>query len=60
MLNKKQINLINDLFENLSEISEEALEDDEFYTWLNNNYFFFFFLEEIVVKLKNVKEKYDF
>jgi heme oxygenase len=53
----KQKELIDELYEVLVKINKEGLEDDEFYNWLSKNYFFEEDLEEIIVKIKNVKEK---
>lgn len=52
-----QKNLIENLYEILIKINEEGLKDDEFYNWLSKNYFFEKDLEEIIVKIKNAKEK---
>jgi nitrogen fixation protein len=52
-----QKNLIDDLYEILIKINEAGLKDDEFYDWLSENYFFEKDLEEVIVKIKNAKEK---
>ncbi|MFW6026869.1 MAG: hypothetical protein ACOCRX_11055 [Candidatus Woesearchaeota archaeon] len=56
MLKNKQKILIEKLFGVLKDINEEALNDDEFYSWLNENYVFESDLEELIIKLKNIKE----
>lgn len=49
--------LVNNLKEVLIKINEEAIEDDDFYNWLNNNYFFKEDLLEIIIKLKKAEAK---
>lgn len=56
-MQEKQIELLNDLYNNLCEINEEGLNDDQFYNWLNENYFFEKDLEEIIHEMKSVLEK---
>ena len=56
MVDPKQQELIKKLHEVLLDISEEALNDDEFYNWLNENYFFEYDLEEVILKVKEAKE----
>jgi hypothetical protein len=53
-MNKKQKQLINDLYNLLIDINEEGLNDDDFYEWLNENYFFEKDLEEIIFKIKSL------
>ena len=60
MLKDNQKTLINNLFNILLDINEEALENDEFYNWLNENYIVEKDLEEVIVELKAIKEKYNF
>lgn len=55
-MNQKQEKLIEDLHETLIEINEEAINNDEFYEWLNNNYFFAENLEEVIAKVGQAKE----
>lgn len=57
MPNKRQKDLIKELYKNLVDIKEEAMNDGEFYRWLNENYFFKDNLGDIIVELKNVKEE---
>ena len=52
----KQKMLVERLHELLVEINEEALNDDEFYSWLNNNYFFQKDLEEVIIEVKKSKD----
>lgn len=47
--------LVNNLKEVLIKINEEAIENDNFYNWLNNNYFFKEDLQEIIKKVKNAE-----
>ena len=56
-MKNNQKNLIDDLYKILIKINEEGLKDDEFYDWLSENYFFEKDLEEVIVKIKNAKEK---
>ncbi|MFW5891647.1 MAG: hypothetical protein ACOCUI_05460 [bacterium] len=56
-MNDYQKSLINELYEILLKINEEGLEDENFYNWLSNNYFFEKDLEEIIIKIKDVKNK---
>jgi len=59
MLTKEQKKLINNLHKNLVDINEEAMNDEEFYEWLNENYFFDDNLEDVIIKLKEVKENLE-
>ena len=54
-MNNYQKNLINELYEVLLKINEEGMGDENFYNWLSNNYFFENDLEEIIIKIKDVK-----
>lgn len=58
LITQKQVNLIKDLRKKLVEINEEAINDDNFYKWLNKNYFFQENLEDIIVKIKEVEENF--
>ena len=52
-----QKELIDNLYDILTQINEEGLVDDDFYEWLNNNYFFEKNLEEIIFELNKAKRK---
>ncbi|KXS40205.1 MAG: hypothetical protein AWU54_2056 [Candidatus Frackibacter sp. T328-2] len=55
-MNQEQKDLIESLHRNLIEINEEAINDDEFYEWLNNNYFFNENLEEVIARVNKAKK----
>ncbi len=57
-MKERQKELICELYNVLVKINEEGLNDDEFYDWLSKNYFFKKDLEEIIYKIKRVKEKF--
>jgi len=54
-MNKKQKELIDNLYDLLVEINEEGLNSDEFYNWLSENYFFENDLEEVIHEVKKAK-----
>lgn len=58
-MNKKQKELIENLYDLLVEINEEGLNSDEFYNWLSENYFFESDLEEVIHKVKEAKNQTD-
>lgn len=54
-MKETQKQLINELYDLLLKINEEALNDDQFYEWLSKNYFFKDDLEEVIYKIKKAK-----
>ncbi len=56
MISKNQKKLIENLHEILCEIHDEALNDEDFYNWLNENYFFQENLEDIMTKINSIKQ----
>jgi hypothetical protein len=56
-MKNNQKELIDDLYDILTQINEEGLDDDDFYEWLNDNYFFEKNLEEIIFELNKAKRK---
>lgn len=57
LLKEKQKKMIEDLHEILVNINEKAINDEQFYEWLNENYFFEHNLEDVIIKVKEAKEK---
>lgn len=56
-MKSKQKELFDELYNILSKINEEGINDDEFYKFLNENYPFQEDLEEIIYNLKIITDK---
>jgi hypothetical protein len=58
-MKETQKQLIDELYDVLLKIENEAFDDDQFYDWFSKNYFFKYDLEDIIFEIKNAKENID-
>ncbi|MFW6026266.1 MAG: hypothetical protein ACOCRX_07975 [Candidatus Woesearchaeota archaeon] len=58
-MNETQKQLIDELYDVLLKIENEAFDDDQFYEWLSENYFFKYDLEDIIFQIKKAKKNIE-
>jgi len=58
-MKETQKQLIDELYDVLLKIENEAFNDDQFYDWLSKNYFFKYDLEDIIFEIKGAKENIE-